>query len=94
MVVALVGALIGVAALAGAGLHNVKPQDALGNLAADDRAVANAMVAAVAVLPGGLAILAISGTELEIAARATCIAVFSEGFADRTYPANRRMVPL
>ncbi|HHY03174.1 MAG TPA: 5-oxoprolinase subunit PxpA, partial [Paracoccus sp.] len=93
MVAAQVGALQGVAALAGARVRYVKPHGALGNLAADDRAVADAIVAAVAALPGDLAVLAISGTELELAARAAGLSVFSEIFADRAYLPNGRLVP-
>lgn len=93
MVAAQVGALAGVAALAGVGLRYVKPHGALANLAADDRAVAAAIAAAVAALPGRLAILAISGTELESAARAAGVTVFSEIFADRAYLPNGRLVP-
>ncbi len=93
MVAAQVGALGGVAALAGAELRYVKPHGALGNLAADDRAVADAIVAAVAALPGRLAILAISGTELELAAKSAGVGVFSEIFADRAYLPNGRLVP-
>jgi UPF0271 protein len=93
MVAAQVGALAGVAALAGTQVRYVKPHGALGNLAADDRAVADAIVAAVTALPGHLAILAISGTELEIAARAAGAQVFSEVFADRAYLPNGRLVP-
>jgi UPF0271 protein len=93
MVAAQVGSLQGVAALAGADVRYVKPHGALGNLAADDRAVADAIVAATAALPGHLAILAISGTELELSARAAGVEVFSEIFADRAYLANGRLVP-
>lgn len=93
MVAAQVGALQGVAALAGVPVRYVKPHGALANLAADDRAVAGAIVAAVAALPGNLAILAISGTVLEEVARAAGIAVFSEVFADRAYLPDGRLVP-
>lgn len=93
MVAAQVGALRGVAALAGAELRYVKPHGALANLAADDRAVAGAIAAAVAALPGRLAILAISGTELERAARAAGVEVFSEIFADRAYLPDGRLMP-
>jgi UPF0271 protein len=93
MVAAQVGALMGVAALAGARVAHVKPHGALANLAADDRGVAEAISQAVASLPGGLAILAISGTELEHAARAAGLAVFSEVFADRGYLRSGRLVP-
>lgn len=93
MVAAQVGALLGVAALAGARVRHIKPHGALANLAADDRVVADAIVAAVAALPGRLAVLAISGTALEDAARAAGITVFSEIFADRAYLPNGRLVP-
>lgn len=93
MIAAQVGTLQGLAALAGARVRYVKPHGALGNLAADDRAVADAIIASVAALPGDLAVLAISGTELELAARAAGVQVFSEIFADRAYLPNGRLVP-
>lgn len=93
MVAAQVGAMQGVAALAGAQVRYVKPHGALANLAADDAAVARAIAATVAALPGNLAILAISGTELEQAARAAALPVFSEIFADRAYLPNGRLMP-
>ena len=93
MVAAQVGALQGVAGLAGARVSYVKPHGALANLAADRRDVAEAIVAAVAALPGSLALLAISGTELELASRAAGCTVFSEIFADRGYLATGRLVP-
>lgn len=92
MVAAQVGALQGVAALAGTAVRYVKPHGALANVAADDRAVADAIVAAVARLPGALSILAISGTELEPAARAAGVRVHSEIFADRAYLSTGRLV--
>ena len=90
MVAAQVGALVGVAALAGTRVRYVKPHGALGNLAADDRAVAEAILTAI---PSDMAVLAISGTELELAARAAGVPVFSEIFADRAYLPNGRLVP-
>lgn len=93
LVAGQVGALQGIAALADAEVRYVKPHGALGNLAADDRAVAEAIVAAVAALPGKLAILAISGTQLELAARAAGLETFSEIFADRAYLPSGRLVP-
>ena len=93
MVAAQVGALQGVAALAGAKVAYVKAHGALANLAADRREVADAIASAVKALPGGLAILAISGTELEAAGRASGLPTFSEIFADRSYLPNGRLVP-
>ena len=93
MIAAQIGALQAIAALAGASVSYVKPHGALGNLAADDRAVADAIVATIAALPGNLTVLAISGTELELAARAAKIPVHSEIFADRAYLSTGRLVP-
>ena len=93
MVAAQVGALQGVAALAGARVTYVKAHGALANLAADRREVADAIAGAIKALPGGLAILAISGTELEAAGRAAGLPTYSEIFADRAYLPNGRLVP-
>lgn len=92
MVAAQIGALAGVAALAGAEIRYVKPHGALANLAAEDRAVAQAIVAAVACQPGALAVLAISGSVLEGVARAAGLETYSEIFADRGYRADGRLV--
>ena len=93
MVAAQVGALQGVAALAGAKVSYVKAHGALANLAADRRDVADAIAAAVKALPGNLAILAISGTEREVAGRAAGLPTYCEIFADRAYQANGQLVP-
>jgi len=93
LVATQVGALIGAAALAGAEVRYVKPHGALGNLAADNRPVADAIVRTVATISPGLAVLAISGTELEHAAREKGLAVYSEIFADRGYLQSGRLVP-
>lgn len=92
LVAAQVGALQGLAAVAGTSVRYVKPHGALANLAADDRQVADAIVAAVARLPGELSVLAISGTELELAARAAGVPTHSEVFADRAYLSTGRLV--
>ena len=93
MVAAQVGSLMALAAMAGVKVAYVKPHGALANLAADDRAVAVAISDAIRAISPTLAILAISGTELENAARAAAIPVFSEIFADRGYLPNGRLVP-
>ena len=90
---AQIGALAAVGALAGIRIAYVKPHGALGNLAADDRDVAKAVVSAVSAVDKGLAVLAISGTELEHVARAAGLDTFSEIFADRGYTAAGRLVP-
>lgn len=93
MVAAQVGALSALARLAGTHVGYVKPHGALGNLAAADTAVAEAIVAMVKTIDPTLAVLAISGTALERAARESGIRVFSEIFADRAYLPNGQLMP-
>ena len=93
MCAAQIGALIGIAAQVGVPVTYVKPHGALGNLAASDRGVADAIVAAVKMIDPALAILAISGTQTEQAARAAGVPVFSEIFADRGYLSTGQLVP-
>jgi UPF0271 protein len=93
MVAAQVGALIALGRMAGAQVKYVKPHGALGNLAAADITVSAAIVSAVKSMDPALAILAISGTDLERAARAQGVTVFSEVFADRAYLSNGQLVP-
>ncbi|HEX8233194.1 MAG TPA: 5-oxoprolinase subunit PxpA [Caulobacteraceae bacterium] len=92
-VAAQVGALMAIGALAGQPVSYVKPHGALANLAADDRVAAEAIVKAIAAVDGRLAILAISGTELELAAKARGVPCYSEVFADRGYTDRGRLVP-
>lgn len=93
MVAAQTGSLMALAALAGTAVRYVKPHGALNLLAAEAPGVAEAIVAAVRAIAPDLAILAISGTALEQAARAAGAPVHSEIFADRTYLATGRLTP-
>ncbi|UWQ94504.1 LamB/YcsF family protein [Rhodobacteraceae bacterium M385] len=93
LVAAQIGALQGVAALAGAPVSYVKAHGALANLSARDRTVADAIVSAVAAIDPTLPVLAISGTQTEQAARAAGQPVFSEVFADRGYLSTGELVP-
>ncbi|MEY4698443.1 MAG: hypothetical protein RIT14_2871 [Pseudomonadota bacterium] len=90
MVAAQVGALCGVAALAGVRVAYVKPHGALALLAARDREVASAICAA---LSPELELLAISGTVLEAVARIAGRVVHAEVFADRGYLTSGHLVP-
>ncbi len=92
MCAAQIGALQAVAKLVPVHVAYVKPHGALGNLAARDRDVADAIAAMVKQL-GGLSILAISGTQLAQAAKAQGVQVFSEIFADRGYLSTGQLVP-
>ena len=84
---------MGVAALAGTGVRYVKAHGAVANLAADNRGVADAIARATKAVSADLALLAISGTELEPAGLDAGLRVFSEIFADRTYLSTGRLVP-
>lgn len=91
MVAAQIGALQGIAALTGARVAYVKAHGALANLAADRREVADAVAGAAKA--AGLALLAISGTELQAAGEAAGIPTYAEIFADRAYLSTGRLVP-
>jgi 5-oxoprolinase (ATP-hydrolysing) subunit A len=93
LIAAQIGALMGVAALVGAQVRYVKPHGALGNLTADNRHVATSVARATRAVSRDLALLAISGSELESAGRDAGLAVYSEVFADRAYLATGRLVP-
>lgn len=93
MVAAQIGALVALAAMVPTTVRYVKPHGALGNLAARDGEVARAIVDAVGSLDGDLAILAISGTQLETVAKAQGVPAFSEIFADRGYTPQGQLVP-
>jgi UPF0271 protein len=87
------GAAIAVARLAGHRITHVKAHGALGNLAADDRSIADAVVRATKAVDLGLTILAIAGTEIERAADGAGMRAAREIFADRAYTPTGRLVP-
>jgi UPF0271 protein len=93
LIAAQIGALMGVAALAGTTVRYVKAHGAVANLAADNRSVADAIARATKAVSADLALLAISGTELEPAGRDAGLRVYSEIFADRAYLATGRLAP-
>ncbi|MEJ2125006.1 MAG: LamB/YcsF family protein [Alphaproteobacteria bacterium] len=86
------GALMGAAALADGKVSYVKPHGALANWAAEDQYVADAIVRAIRLVAPSLSVLAISGTELELAARKSNLATYSEIFADRAYDSRGHLV--
>lgn len=93
LVVAQIGALQAMARLAGTRVAYVKPHGALANLSARDRTVADAIIDGISRLDPAMAVLAISGTQTEHAARARALPVFSEVFADRGYLSSGQLVP-
>lgn len=92
-VAAQIGALLAIAALADHPVRYVKPHGALANVAAEERDVAEAIVRSVKTIDRDLAILAISGTQLEQAASQAGVQVFREIYADRAYTAAGQLAP-
>jgi UPF0271 protein len=81
------------AAEQGAGLSHVKPHGALYNQASRDRALADAIAAAVRGIDPSLVLFGLAGGELLAAARAAGLPAASEVFADRTYRADGSLTP-
>ena len=92
-VVYQIGALKAFCDAAGVPLHHVKPHGALYNMAAKDRALADAICRAVQQAAPGAILLALSGSEMVAAARAIGLPVASEVFADRGYQPDGTLVP-
>ena len=88
-----IGALAGIAAAEGVRLQHVKPHGALYNMAVRDRALANAIVRALAAFDRTLILFALPGSELARAAEAAAVPVAGEGFADRAYQADGTLTP-
>jgi 5-oxoprolinase (ATP-hydrolysing) subunit A len=77
----------------GAPLVHVKPHGALYNLAARDRAVADAIVEAVQALNVGLVLVGLAGSELVRAGERGGLRTAHEVFADRRYESNGSLTP-
>lgn len=82
------GALGAIADAKGVKLEHVKPHGAMYNAAAKDRALADAIAAAVADYDKSLIFLALSGSEMINAAKSIGLRYASEVFADRAYEAD------
>jgi len=80
------------AARLGMRLAHVKPHGALYNAAARDLDVARAVAAAVAEFDAGLILVGLAGSQLTAAGEAAGLAVLHEGFADRRYGPDGRLV--
>ena len=77
----------------GATLTHVKPHGALYNLAARDRAVADAVAEAVARVDANLWLYGLAGGQLLAAGRTHGLRVAAEVFADRTYQPDGSLTP-
>ena len=93
MVVYQVGALAGFAKVADVSLHHVKPHGALYNMAAKDKALADAIARAVRDIDDSLVLYGLAGSELIRAGKAAGLRVASEVFADRSYQADGSLTP-
>lgn len=88
-----VATLAAACAESGARLHHVKPHGALYNLAARDRAVADAITSAIAAFDPALILYGLSGSQLTDAGSAAGLRVVHEVFAERAYEADGTLVP-
>ncbi len=86
------GALDGVARLAGYEITHVKTHGALGHFTGDTKHAAEALIAAVKAYNPGLVIMAMAGTALVEMVEAAGIRVAREIFADRAYEDDGRLM--
>ncbi len=86
------GALTAVARVAGATVRHVKPHGALYHRLSSDAELAQALVAAVQSVDPELVLVAAPGAVALAAAAAAGLAAVAEGFADRGYQADGRLV--
>ncbi|TAN05506.1 MAG: LamB/YcsF family protein [Rhodanobacteraceae bacterium] len=87
------GALNAFAAAAGTHVHHLKPHGALYNMAARERALADAIATAVRDFNPTVILVGLAGGALVAAGRAAGLAVQSEGFCDRRYTADGSLTP-
>jgi UPF0271 protein len=88
-----VGALMGVAKALGTKVYHVKPHGALYNMAWIRRDYAEAVINAVSMLSKDLIIVAPYGSEMHRVGEEKGVKVAFEGFADRGYTKEGRLVP-
>ena len=87
------GALSAIAKSEGVRLRHVKAHGALYNMAARDRALADAIAAAVADFDRGLIFFGLAGSGMLEAGKNAGLEVAAEGFADRSYEPDGSLTP-
>ncbi len=87
------GALAAFAHAAGQRLRHLKPHGALYNMAARERALADAIAQAVRAFDPGLVLVGLADSELTRAGERAGLAVAHEAFADRGYAADGTLLP-
>lgn len=93
MVVYQLGALMAMARTQGMKLRHVKPHGALYNMAAKDKALAEAIAKAVHDVDKGLVLYGLAGSEIIRAGEKEGLLTASEVFADRTYQPDGSLTP-
>lgn len=88
-----VGALAAIASSEGVRLRHVKAHGALYNMAARDRALADALAKGVRAFDPSLVLFGMAGSAMLAAGAAAGLSVAAEGFADRTYDSEGRLTP-
>jgi len=91
--IAQIGALAAIAKAEGVALQHVKPHGALYNMAARDRALAEAIARAITAFDPSLIMFGLPGSSLLDAGLAAGLRVASEGFADRAYQPDGALAP-
>ncbi|CAN7642528.1 LamB/YcsF family protein [Pseudorhodoferax sp. LjRoot39] len=91
-VVYQIGALQGLAKVAGTRVRYVKPHGALYNTIAHDRRQAGDVIAAIRAIDPGLVLVALAGAPLVAWAREAGLTVVAEAFADRAYTPEGTLV--
>jgi 5-oxoprolinase (ATP-hydrolysing) subunit A len=87
------GALDAFTRVLGGSLVHVKPHGALYNLAAQDSTTANVIAEAVLAFNPGLTLIGLAGSALTRAGEAAGLQVAGEGFPDRVYLPDGRLLP-
>lgn len=93
MVAYQIGGFAAICALQGRQLDHVKAHGALSNLAAVDKEVADAIALATRTVSPDLILLAVAGTQLQVAGEDAGLRTIAEGFADRSYDEFGQLTP-
>lgn len=93
VILSQVSSLMAIGQAEGIRLSHVKPHGALYNMAARDPELADAVAAGIAQIDRRLILIGLAGSELLTAGTAHGLVVAAEGFADRAYRTDGRLVP-
>ncbi len=93
LLIAQIGALAAIAKAEGVALQHVKPHGALYNMAARDRALADAIARAIVAVDHTLIMFGLPNSSMLAAGRAAGLRVAAEGFADRAYQPDGSLAP-